>query len=113
MYMAFLTMIAPLIAFTYPIDKIKDGTAQAFNKWLIEYLFNAILQPLHLLIYVVLVGTATNLITINPLYALVALAFISQAEKLMKDMFGLNKASTPPSPGAAMVEVLVEQKRQK
>ena len=100
--MAFLTMIAPLIAFTYPIDKIKDGTAQAFNKWLIEYLFNAILQPLHLLIYVVLVGTATNLITINPLYALVALAFISQAEKLMKDMFGLNKASTPPSPGAAM-----------
>ena len=100
--MAFLTMIAPLIAFTYPIDKIKDGTAQAFNKWLIEYLFNAILQPLHLLIYVVLVGTATNLITINPLYALVALAFISQAEKIMKDMFGLNKASTPPSPGAAM-----------
>lgn len=100
--MAFLTLIAPLIAMTYPIDKIKDGTAQAFNKWLIEYLFNAILQPLHLLIYVILVGTAVNLITINPLYALVALAFISKAEKLMKEMFGLNKAGTPPSLGGAI-----------
>ena len=46
--MAFLTMIAPLIAFTYQIDKIKEGTAQAFNKRHIEYLFNTILKPPHL-----------------------------------------------------------------
>ena len=30
-YMAFLTMIAPLVALTYPIDKMNDGKAQAFN----------------------------------------------------------------------------------
>ena len=35
--MAFLTMIAPLIALTYPIDKIGDGSAQGFNSWLKEY----------------------------------------------------------------------------
>lgn len=110
MYMAFLTMIAPLIAFTYPIDKVKDGTAQAFNKWFIEYLFNALLQPIHLLIYVVLVGSAASLIKVNFVYAIVALAFINRAEKLMKEIFGLNKASTPPSLGGTMLATNIMQR---
>ena len=38
--MAFLTIIAPLVALTYPIDKINDGKAQAFNMWFKEYIFN-------------------------------------------------------------------------
>ena len=42
-YMAFLTMIAPLVAMTYPIDKIKDGKAQAFEMWMKEYVYNALL----------------------------------------------------------------------
>ena len=33
-----LTMIAPLIALTYPIDKVKDGQAQAFTFWLRLYI---------------------------------------------------------------------------
>jgi len=33
-YMAFLTIVAPLIALTYPLDKVKDGKAQAFSMWL-------------------------------------------------------------------------------
>ena len=39
-YMAFLTIIAPLVAMTYSMDKIADGKAQAFNMWLKEYIFN-------------------------------------------------------------------------
>ena len=39
-FMAFLTMVAPMIALTYPLDKIKDGRAQAFSYWLREYIFN-------------------------------------------------------------------------
>ena len=50
-YMAFLTMIAPLIGLTYPLDKIKDGQAQAFTMWIREFVFNALLQPLHLILY--------------------------------------------------------------
>ena len=37
LYMAFFTMIAPLVALTYPIDKAGDGKAQAFNLWFKEY----------------------------------------------------------------------------
>lgn len=100
MYMAFLTLIAPIIALTYPIDKINDGNAQAFNKWLTEYLFNALLQPLHLLIYMVLIGTAVDLVQVNFIYAIVALMFVSQAEKLLKGFFGLDKSSTAGGAGA-------------
>ena len=31
-----------------PIDKIKDGKAQAFNYWLREYIVNAMLPVIHL-----------------------------------------------------------------
>ncbi len=90
--MAFLTLIAPVVALTYPIDKAGDGQAQAFNLWIKEFSFNAILQPLHLFLYMVLCGTASDLATENPLYAIVALGFILGAEKLVKQMFGFNKA---------------------
>lgn len=90
--MAFLTMIAPLVALTYPIDKIQDGKAQAFDAWLKEYVYNALIQPFHLIIYMVLVGSAQDLASENLLYVIVALGFIPQAEKLLRYFFGFNKA---------------------
>ena len=54
--LAFLTMIAPLVAMTYPLDKMSDGNAQAFNMWIKEYVFNLLIQPLHLILYTMLVG---------------------------------------------------------
>lgn len=90
--MAFLTLISPLIALMYPIDKIKDGSAQSFSMWLKEYVFNALLQPLHYLIYTVLITSAISLAANNPIYAIAALLFMTQAEKFMKSVFGFDKA---------------------
>lgn len=95
--MAFLTLIAPLVVLTYPIDKIGDGKAQAFNMWLKEYIFNALLQPFHLIIYTIFLGSAMDIIKINPLYAIFCLAFITPAEKLLRKFFGFDKASTAGS----------------
>lgn len=103
LYMAFLTMIAPLVALTYPIDKINDGQAQAFDRWLKEYIFNLLLQPLHLLLYTVLVTSAFDLAGENILYCLVAIGFLIPAEKLMRSFFGFEKASTPGSMAGAAV----------
>lgn len=75
-YMAFLTMIAPLIALTYPLDKIKDGQAQAFGMWLREYIFNSLLQVVHLFVYCLLVGSSMDFILVNPIYGIVAITFI-------------------------------------
>lgn len=100
-YMAFFTMIAPLIALTYPIDKVKDGQAQAFSMWLREYIFNALIQPVHLLLYLMFIGSAASLIQENPLYAIVALAFLIPAEKFFRKMFGFEKSSSVGQLGAA------------
>lgn len=92
--LTFLTIIAPLMAMTYPLDKIKDGNAQGFNMWLKEYMYNLLIQPVHLILYTVLIGSAMDLVVDNLLYALVALGFILQAEKILRKFFGFDKAST-------------------
>lgn len=94
-YMAFLTMIAPLVAFTYPIDKMNDGKAQAFDMWFKEYIFNLLIQPLHIIIYYVLISSAYDLAIYNPIYGIVAIGFMFGAEKLMRRFFGFEKAQTP------------------
>lgn len=94
LYMAFFTMIAPLVALTYPIDKVGDGKAQAFEMWFKEYTMNAIIQPVHLILYTVFVGAAYDLAAKNPIYALVAIGFLIPAEKFIKKMFGLDKADS-------------------
>ena len=92
--MAFLTIMAPLVALTYPIDKMSDGKAQAFNTWLKEYIFNALIQPFHLIIYTVLVGSAMDLAETrtNIIYIIVALGFILPAEKILRKFFGFENA---------------------
>ena len=101
--LAFLTMIAPLIALTYPLDKIKDGQAQAFTMWIREYVFNALLPVIHTIIYYMLVSSAMNFIVDggNWLYAIVAVGFMMPAEKFFRKMFGFDKASSIGQLGAA------------
>ena len=100
LYMAFFTMIAPLVALTYPVDKAGDGQAQAFNLWFKEYTMNLILQPVHLILYVALVSSAMDLVKQNIIYGLVAIAFLIPAEKFIKKMFGMDKAETPSGFGS-------------
>lgn len=106
LYMAFFTMIAPMVAFTYPIDKITDGKAQAFNMWMKEYIFNALMQPMHLALYTMLMGSSMQLAVSNPLYALVAIGFLIPAEKFIRKMFGFEKAQTAGSAGGFATGVL-------
>lgn len=101
-YLAFLTMIAPLVALTYPIDKIRDGKAQAFEMWFKEYIGNLVIQPVHLILYTVLIGAAFDLASKNVLYTLVAIGFMLPAEKFVKRMFGLDRAQTPGTLGGAL-----------
>lgn len=100
LYMAFFTMIAPLVALTYPIDKAGDGQAQAFNLWFKEYTMNLVLQPVHLILYVALISSAMELVKQNVIYAIVAIGFLIPAEKFIKKMFGLDKAETPSGFGS-------------
>ena len=89
--LAFLTLIAPLVAMTYPLDKIADGKSQAFDMWLKEYFFYTLIQPVHLLIYTVFVSSAYDFALSDPLYALVVLWFMKKAEEIIRNMFGFDR----------------------
>ncbi len=102
-YLAFLTIIAPFVALTYPIDKLNDGQAQGFNKWLKEYIFNLLIQPLHLFLYTMLVSSAFEFAGVNVWYMLVSIGFLIPAEKLLRSFFGFEKAVTPGSFAGAAV----------
>lgn len=95
LYMMFLTIIAPLVAVSYPLDKMGDSKSQAFDMWLKEYIFNLLIQPFHLLLYTILISMAFDLAGTNIIYSLVAIGFMVPAEKLLRKMFGFDKASTP------------------
>ena len=113
LYMAFLTIIAPLVAMTYSIDKIADGKAQAFNIWLKEYIFNLLIQPMHLLLYLILISMAYDLASTNIIYTLVAIGFMIPAEKFVRKMFGFEKAQTPGFLGGAAGAALTMSGMQK
>lgn len=90
--MAFLTLVSPLVAMMYPLDKLEGSKSKAFGLWLREYIYNALLQPMHLLLYNLLIGSAVQLATENPVYTIVSLFFLTEAEKLMKKLFGFGRA---------------------
>ncbi len=93
-YLALLTILAPFVAMTYALDKLKDGSAQGFNNWFKEYLVNLLIQPIHLLLYTVLVSSALELAETNLVYSIVAIAFIMPSEKLVRRFFGINATET-------------------
>lgn len=94
LYLAFLTIIAPFVAMTYALDKLKDGSAQGFNNWFKEYMVNLLIQPIHLLLYTVLVSSAIQLAESNLIYGIVAIGFMMPAEKLVRRFFGINATET-------------------
>ncbi len=109
LHLTFLTIIAPLIAVTYPLDKEKDGTAQAFNYWTKEYFFNALLQLVHLILYYVLISSAIELVNDNWVYPIIVIGFMTKAEKLIRKMFGMDKAGDASGLGNFTEGALVSQ----
>ena len=93
-YLAFLTIIAPLVALTYPIDKANDGKAQGFDYWFKEYIFNLLLQPMHLLIYTILISLAIEIAITNSLYALVALGYSASNAARALDKMTITDSTT-------------------
>lgn len=85
----FLTIIAPFITVTYPIDKMGDGKAQAFEAWFKEYIINIAIQPIHAAIYLVFVFTAGTIAEQAPFVAMVFLLSLGRIENLVRNVFGI------------------------
>lgn len=85
----FLTIIGPFITVTYPIDKMGDGRAQAFEAWLKEYILNVAIQPIHAAIYLVFIYSAGVIAEKSPFVAMLFLCALGRIEKIVRNIFGL------------------------
>ena len=96
---AILTFLAPVIAISFSIDKIKDGKSQSFSKWMKDYAANVILQSIHCLLYFTFVTLAFN-VSGQSIYgvalAVLLIANIPNAEKTFKKIFSVEGEGAAP-----------------
>lgn len=90
----FLVAIAPLVTITYSIDKAGDGKAQAFSNWLKEFMLNVLIQPLHAIIFLVIVMTANNIASKAPIIAIFLLLSMGTVEKMVRVVFNVSDSVT-------------------
>lgn len=94
---AVLTVISPIMGLLYSINKKK----YKIGDWGKEYIYNVLIQFIHVVIYTAILGFAFDLSKTSTfkggIIALMALAFIYGAEELVKKIFGFNKASSSGS----------------
>lgn len=90
---AFLIIIAPLIATTYAIDKVKDGKSQVLDAWTKEFVSTVTVQIVHALLYIIIIGiTLSNQKTFSfaaMFLSVLSINFIFTAEKLVQSIFGV------------------------
>lgn len=96
---AFLTIISPLIAVTYPVDMEKDGKSQIFSKWSNEISKAIFLMPFYAAIYLVFVVAASGLAERAPILGLIFLIYFERIEKIIKGLFDLRGMQTIRSAG--------------
>lgn len=98
-----LTIVSPIICAVYPIDKIKDKKAQSFKTWIKEIMVNIYIQPLHAMLYIVFIASATEIAKVAPLFAIVFLAALSRGEKIVKNIFNIRGMTSINSLGTIKV----------
>lgn len=94
LYTMLLIVIAPIVSLLYAFGKQgKD----IFNKWLKEFIYNAMLQPYHLLIYTLLFGWVAAILEAGKndifvvIYECIVAHFIKDAEKYYRSLFGMGQ----------------------
>lgn len=85
--LGFLTIIAPLMAVTYSVDKLKDDKSQVLGKFYREYFFAYFLQPLHCFMYLLYLGALGAIATVSPIMGLFLLSLFGRVEKIIKGAF--------------------------
>ncbi len=90
-----LTLIAPIIATSYAVNKVLTGKSKIFSSWLLEYIINVIIQIFHVIIYVSFVSIALKLSLESlpgVMLAFVMLHVMLEAEKVLRTIFKMSGA---------------------
>ncbi len=101
----FLIAVFPIVMILYPIDKVNDGRSQSFSIWLKEMMSNVFMQTFHALIYVFVVGVASNAGN-NWILAMVAITFLFKGEEILKAILGMGGSATAKNPRENMAKAM-------
>lgn len=82
-----MTIISPLICVTYPIDAMGDGRAQGFNNWFRRIMMEILIQPIHLIIYLVFIYSAGEIANEAPLIGIIFIVALDYSERIVKNAF--------------------------
>lgn len=85
--LAFLTVISPLVAVTYSIDKLKDDKSQVLGKFYREYFYAYFLKLLHSFMYIIYFSGLGMVASVSPLAGLFLLSLYGRVEKIIKGAF--------------------------
>lgn len=87
-----LTVVSPIMAFAYAMQKALFGKGKSFTKWLGEYFIAVFIQTIHALIYTSFVSIAL-IISLNSvsgmIIAFVFMNFMDKAEPIFRKIFKL------------------------
>ena len=118
---AFFIIIAPFIAVSYTMDKMKDKKAQALAYWNKQFIMTVLIQPFHAILFIILMTLAQATVSsganngilgfgsLNPIYLILVvliLNFIEQAEKELAKLFDLSGGITM-SEGKKLANALI------
>lgn len=87
-----LTLVAPVIAASYAINKVITGKSKIFPGWLKEYIMTVIIQVFHVIIYASFVSMALKFSMESlpgVIIAFVLLNFMMKADKMLRSLFKL------------------------
>lgn len=95
----FLLVISPLIASSYAIDRIRDGKSQVLSSWNKMFVQTVLMQIIHVVIYVttisVLINPGNDTFSVGGLLiSILGVNFIWTAEKIIYDLFKMDKGET-------------------
>lgn len=85
-----LVAISPIIAALHAFNKISGKSNNILGEWLKQYTANLIMQPMHAMLYLIFIFTASQIAINAPLLALVFIWALVRAEKIVKLMLNIN-----------------------
>ncbi len=112
---SFLLAIFPIVALTYAIDKVGDGSAQAFTTWTKEIMMNVFMQCFHAIVYVFVLSVVFAGVGYGGdwLLTIVGITFLFKGEQILRSLLGQSGGETVKSVGEtaarAMATIAVTQ----
>ena len=87
----FMVVISPVVGVIYTFNKAgEEGGSNAIKEWIVSYSTNLFIQPVHALIYLIFMFSASEIAMAAPILGIIFLWALERADKIIKAITGIN-----------------------